>query len=95
MFAGPRIEDGKYGNLISPYFLVGKVLTCLEECQCFGGQSRPIKEQGSGFGGGRVLIIGGLGGGKLRSFVLNSGVPHGVDGFPYCFSGNNINITSP
>lgn len=60
----------------------------------WGGQSRPIKEQRSGFGGGRVSIIGGLGGGKLSSFVLNSGVPHGVDGFPYCFSGNSLNITS-
>lgn len=54
----------------------------------------PSKSRGQDFGGGRVSIIGGLGGGKLSSFVLNSGVPHGVDGFPYCFSGN-INITSP
>lgn len=41
----------------------------------------PIKERGSGLGGGRVPIIGGIGGGKLGPFVLNSSVLHGLVGF--------------
>lgn len=41
----------------------------------------PIKEQRSGLGGGRVPIIGGIGRGKLSSFVSNSSVLHGLVGF--------------
>lgn len=41
----------------------------------------PIKEQRSGLGGGRVLIIGEIVGGKLSSFVLNSSVLHSRAGF--------------
>lgn len=46
----------------------------------------PIKEQRLGLGGGRV--IGGIGGGKLSSFVLNSSVLHVRPGF-LCFSADN------
>lgn len=47
----------------------------------------PIKEQRSGLGGGRVPIIGRIGGDKLGSFVLNSSVLYGRVGFLW-FSGN-------
>lgn len=48
---------------------------------------RPIKEQRSGLGGGRVLIIAGTDGGKLSPFVLNSRVLRGLS----CFLGSGAN----
>lgn len=51
----------------------------------------PIKEQRSGLGGGRVPIIGEIGGGKLSSFVLNSSVLRGLAVFLW-FSGKSRRV---
>lgn len=44
----------------------------------------PIKVQRSGLWGGGVPIIGGIGGGKLSSFVLNSSVLQALVAFLLC-----------
>lgn len=72
-----------------------KGLTWLEECLIGrGALVGPITDQGSGLGGGRVLIIGGISSRKLSSFVSNSSVLRCLPGF-VCFLKTHIHLTSP